>query len=118
VIVMFADPLAPEPSVAVAVSVSAPAVAPAVNTHEVVAVLQDAGMLPSPPDATQVAWTFEVKVNWVPSSIVCDDGVTFTIVGGVEETVIVTWTVLVVLLLASCACSDKVCDPTASDVTV
>jgi hypothetical protein len=118
VIVMFADPLAPEPSVAVAVSVSAPAVAPAVNTHEVVAVLQDAGMLPSPPDATQVAWTFEVKVNWVPSSIVCDDGVTFTIVGGVEETVIVSWTVLVVLLLASCACSDKVCDPTASDVTV
>jgi len=115
---MFADPVAPEPSVAVAVSVSAPAVEPAVKTHEVVAVVQEVATLPSPPDAAQVAETFELKVNEVPSSIVCDGGVTVTVVGGVDETVIVSWTVMVVLLAVSCACRVNVCDPTASDVTV
>jgi hypothetical protein len=117
VIVMLADPVAPEPSVAVAVSVSAPAEVPAVKRHDVVAVVQ-VGIVPSPPETAQVAETFELKVNEVPSSIVCDDGVTVTVVGGVDETVIVSWTVMVVLLAVSCACSVKVCDPTASEVTV
>lgn len=86
-IVMFADPVAREPSVAVAVSVSTPAVVPATKTHDVEAVVQ-VGVLPFPPDAAQVAETFEVKVSEVPSSIVCDDGITVTVVGGVDETVI------------------------------
>jgi hypothetical protein len=99
-----AVPVAPEPSVAVAVSVAVPAEVPAVKTHEVV--LLQVGMPPSP-DTDQLAETFELNVNWVPSSIVCDDGVTVTVVGGMEETVIVSWTLMVVLLLASCACSVK-----------
>ena len=76
------------------------------------------GIVPSPPDTAQVAETLEVKVNEVPSSIVCDDGVTVTVVGGVEETVIVSWTLIVVLLAVSCACRVNACDPTASEVTV
>jgi hypothetical protein len=116
VIVMLADPVAPEPSVAVAVSVSTPAEVPATKTHE--AAVVQVGIVPSPPDAAQVAGTLEVKVNEVPSSIVCDGGVTVTVVGGVDETVIVSWTVMVVLLAVSCACRVNACDPTASDVTV
>jgi hypothetical protein len=88
-IVMFADPVAPEPSVAVAVSVAVPVVAPAVKAHEVV--LLQVGMLPSAEvGKDQLAETFEVKVNCVPSNICSCDGVTFTTVGGAEETVIVS----------------------------
>jgi hypothetical protein len=117
VIVMFADPVAPEPSVAVAVSVSTPAVVAAAKMHDVAAVVQ-VGILPFPPDTAQVEETFDVKESEVPSSIVCDDGVTVTVVGGVDETAIVSFVVMVVSLLVSCACSVKVCDPTPSDVTV
>ena len=105
-----------EPSVGVAVSVAVPGEALATKTHEVAAAPQ-VGIVPSsPPDTVQVAETFEVKVNEAPSSIDCDDGLTLTV--GAEETVIVTFVVMVVSLLVSCACKARTCDPAASDVTV
>ncbi len=68
IMVIFADPVAPEPSVAVAVSVAVPVEVPAIKTHEVVLLLQ-VGIVPSP-DTDQLADTFELKVNWFPSSTV------------------------------------------------
>jgi hypothetical protein len=117
VTVTVAVPNPPEPSAAVALIVADPAVVPAVKMHEVDGLLQADARLPSP-TKDQVTDTFELNVYCVPSSMVCDDGVTFTVVGGVEETVIVSWTLIVVSVLASCACSVKTCDPVASDATV
>lgn len=114
VTVTFAVPCAPEPLAAVAVMVAVPVVAPAVKTQEVT--LLHEARVPSPL-TDQFAARLDVKVNCVPSTTDCDEGVTVSVDVDVP-TVIVTFVVTVVPAEASFACSASVWVPVASEVTI
>ena len=115
VTVIDAVAVAPEPSVAAANTVPSPPVAVAAAV-KVLPPLNEPRLAGLTEYDTGTVEGAEAKGCVSPATTLAVGGLTSS--AGVEETVIVTSVVMVVLLLASCACSARVWLPAASDVTV